>query len=94
MKLYITDIHEVSFYINQIFNNNNKKLEDTGIEVNNQVTFLMARLKQVFAMVIHKLSYRDNNNNFHFISVEDVLIKHLIKLSIKLQKQMGKYQKS
>ena len=31
----------------------------------------MARLKQIFAMVMHKLSYRDNNDNFHFISVED-----------------------
>ncbi|MFV9930805.1 MAG: hypothetical protein AB8V03_01170 [Francisella endosymbiont of Hyalomma asiaticum] len=31
----------------------------------------MARLKQVLAMVIHKLSYR-YNNDLHFISVKDV----------------------
>ncbi|OIN83997.1 carbohydrate binding domain protein [Francisella sp. TX07-6608] len=62
---------QVSFYINQIFNSNNKKLEDTGITVNNQVTFSISRLKQVFAMVMHKLSYRDNNDDLHFISIED-----------------------
>ncbi|MDE5028276.1 hypothetical protein NAI74_09745, partial [Francisella tularensis subsp. holarctica] len=62
---------QVSFYINQIFNNNNKKLEDTVITVNNQVTFSISILKQVFAMVMHKLSYRYNNDDLHFISIED-----------------------
>ena len=31
----------------------------------------MARIKQVLVMVIHKLSYQDNND-LHFISIKDI----------------------
>ncbi|MDE4978474.1 hypothetical protein NAI52_12995, partial [Francisella tularensis subsp. holarctica] len=51
--------------------NNNIQLEDTGITVNHTVTFSISSLQQVFAMVMHKLSYRDNNYDLHFISIED-----------------------
>ncbi|MGX9892752.1 hypothetical protein [Francisella orientalis] len=46
---------QVSSYINQIFNNNNTKLQNTGIEVNNSVVFKITRLKEVFGMEMHKL---------------------------------------
>ncbi|MBY7735192.1 chitin-binding protein [Francisella philomiragia] len=62
---------QVSFYINQIFNNNNTKLQNTGIEVNNSVVFKITRLKEVFGMVMHKLSYRDHNEELQYISVID-----------------------
>ncbi|WP_150465315.1 chitin-binding protein [Francisella sp. SYW-2] len=60
---------QVSFYINQIFNNNNAKLEKTELQVNNEVIFKIERLKAVFGMVMHKLSYRDSNDELQYINI-------------------------
>ena len=43
----------------------------TGLTVNNQVEFNVARLQQVFGMVMHKLSTRDTKDNLNYIPEAD-----------------------
>ncbi|MBD2809217.1 hypothetical protein IDZ49_11140, partial [Francisella tularensis] len=63
--------YQASIYINQIFTTNNKKLIATGITVTNQVTHTISSIKKEFAMEMHKLYYRDNNVDLHFISIKE-----------------------
>jgi len=58
---------QVSYYLQQMYNNNNTKLKKTGLTVNNDVKFSVARLKQVFGMIMHKLSFRNSKKELQYI---------------------------